>query len=103
MGNGNAKSPRVSFRCIFSLQHVLGLKKSRALKGMPTTLHGGNHFLPKNVDCFGGAEFIVEPGQNIGEWDRGDPKYSLMVQQVLGKITTRSGSESEMGTVSALT
>jgi len=43
-------------------------------------------------------QYIIEPGQNIGDWDRGDPKYSVMVQQVVGKISTRPGSESEMGT-----
>ena len=43
---------------------------------------------------------IIEPKQNLGDWDRGDPNYSAMVQQVVGKITTRPGGEAEMATVS---
>ncbi|KAG0612315.1 hypothetical protein M758_6G018100 [Ceratodon purpureus] len=40
---------------------------------------------------------IIEPELIKGEWDRGDPKYSMMVQQVVGKISTRPGGNQEMG------
>lgn len=41
---------------------------------------------------------IIEPGMPIpGEWNRGDPRYSAMVQQVVGKISTRPGGTQEMG------
>lgn len=33
---------------------------------------------------------IIEPGQEIGDWDRGDPRYSALVQQVVGKIETQA-------------
>lgn len=46
------------------------------------------------------SERIIEPEPIMGEWDRGDPKYSMMVQQVVGKINTRPGGEQEMGSVS---
>lgn len=35
---------------------------------------------------------IIEPGQEIGDWDRGDPRYSALVQQVVGKIETQAPS-----------
>jgi len=40
---------------------------------------------------------IIEPEPIQGEWDRGDPKYSAMMQQVVGKITTRPAGGQEMG------
>lgn len=39
---------------------------------------------------------IIEPEPIKGEWDRSDPRYSMMVQ-VVGKIITRPGGEQEMG------
>lgn len=50
--------------------------------------------------CNVGPERIIEPEPIKEEWDRGDPRYSAMVQQVVGKISTRPGKEQEMGSVS---
>lgn len=55
------------------------------------------------VECENESEPIIEPGMPIpGEWNRGDPRYSAMVQQVVGKISTRPGGTQEMGNVSGL-
>ncbi|KAG6557999.1 hypothetical protein Mapa_000178 [Marchantia paleacea] len=42
-------------------------------------------------------QVIVEPEQNLGDWERRDPKFAAMSQQVVGIITTRPGGKQEMG------
>lgn len=36
---------------------------------------------------------IIEPGDDPADWDRSDPKYKVMVQEIAGNIITRSGEK----------
>jgi hypothetical protein len=45
------------------------------------------------------AEMIIEPAQNMRDGLEIDPKYAAMMQQVVGRISTRPGGTQEMGPV----
>eukprot|EP00245_Coleochaete_scutata_P016121 TRINITY_DN7419_c0_g1_i1.p1 TRINITY_DN7419_c0_g1~~TRINITY_DN7419_c0_g1_i1.p1 ORF type:complete len:174 (+),score=39.54 TRINITY_DN7419_c0_g1_i1:77-598(+) len=40
---------------------------------------------------------IVEPGQNINDWDRDNPNFKMLVQQIVGGVAPRAGGSEATG------
>lgn len=92
-GGSGAALQRGAKKAQPSRQSVEAPEPQRIIEPSPTTVRQSVEVRPEAPE----PQRIIEPAPIAEEWDRRDPKYFAMTQQVVAKITTRPGGEQEMG------